>query len=260
MSLMMVGIMDKKLNFLHIYQSKNTKGQPKHIIVSRAIINAIEDGYWVDGEKLPTEKVLAGATSFSLGTVQRALASLVEDGYLRRKRGSGTFVTPLQRRLGEPWIYRTLSADGTRFIPMTSKVIDRFYPAPAAIPQPLRAERRGRREILCVERIITAEHYSFFSQYYVNTKRFPLFEEEPANNLDNENFVQLIQNSYKEKLGRVIHNVRPIQLSLIVSQSLSVPDGTCGTELKIMGIGANGNLIFINHLYLPVGGDCCIHF
>lgn len=56
------------------------------------IIKAIEAGELLPGEKLYSERALAEKYGVSRMTVQYAMRSLVNKGYLHRERGSGTYV------------------------------------------------------------------------------------------------------------------------------------------------------------------------
>jgi DNA-binding GntR family transcriptional regulator len=77
-------------NFFQLYQSKVADNPLKHEYLKAVMIAAIEDGHWRDGDKLPTEQVLAEITPFSLGTVQKAVGSLVSGGYSRSCRPTAT--------------------------------------------------------------------------------------------------------------------------------------------------------------------------
>ena len=55
-----------------------------------------------DCEVIPTEKELAESYGIGRNTVRRALANLVSEGLLRKVHGSGTFVVPLEERIGKP--------------------------------------------------------------------------------------------------------------------------------------------------------------
>jgi len=52
----------------------------------------IEEGEWKSGERIPAERKLADFYQLSIGTVKKAILNLVQEGYLRRFQGKGTFV------------------------------------------------------------------------------------------------------------------------------------------------------------------------
>ena len=53
----------------------------------------LRSGRWAPGSELPTEEALCRHYRVSRGTVRRAIADLVTDGYVERHRGRGTFVS-----------------------------------------------------------------------------------------------------------------------------------------------------------------------
>ena len=55
-------------------------------------IQKIQQGIWSDSHAIPSELDLAHEHAVAPGTVRKAIESLVSDGYLTRKQGSGTFV------------------------------------------------------------------------------------------------------------------------------------------------------------------------
>jgi GntR family transcriptional regulator len=57
-----------------------------------ALARRLRAGEWAPGEALPAELALAEEYGVSLGTIRRAIGSLVESGALERRQGSGTFV------------------------------------------------------------------------------------------------------------------------------------------------------------------------
>lgn len=54
---------------------------------------AIEDGVYAHEEQLPPERVLAARFGAARSTVRKALRRLEDEGFVRRRVGSGTFVT-----------------------------------------------------------------------------------------------------------------------------------------------------------------------
>jgi len=65
----------------------------KFQVLAESLRRRIADGEWEPGAKLPTEKDLSAASALSLTTVRRALDELAEQGLVRRRQGSGTFVS-----------------------------------------------------------------------------------------------------------------------------------------------------------------------
>lgn len=53
----------------------------------------LRSGRWTPGSELPTEEALCRHYRVSRGTMRRAIADLVTEGYVERHRGRGTFVS-----------------------------------------------------------------------------------------------------------------------------------------------------------------------
>lgn len=66
---------------------------PVYYKLQMELMDGIEGGKWGPGEALPPERKLAELYDVSIGTVNRALANLVNAGYLYRMQGKGTFVS-----------------------------------------------------------------------------------------------------------------------------------------------------------------------
>jgi GntR family transcriptional regulator len=61
--------------------------------VRARLIEGISAGRWKPGEAIPAEAALASAHKVAIGTVRKAVDSLVAEGALMRHQGKGTFVT-----------------------------------------------------------------------------------------------------------------------------------------------------------------------
>jgi len=73
-------------------RSKTKLIMKKYANIYHEIRNDIKDGKYQIGHQLPDGKALATRFSCSEMTVKRALDILVDEGFITRKRGSGTFV------------------------------------------------------------------------------------------------------------------------------------------------------------------------
>ena len=63
-----------------------------HYQIQEWVKQLIEDGEWKPGDKIPSENELCDKFEVSRMTIRQAINNLVEQGYLYRKRGIGTFV------------------------------------------------------------------------------------------------------------------------------------------------------------------------
>jgi GntR family transcriptional regulator, phosphonate transport system regulatory protein len=73
--------------------------------IAEALTDAIRDGHYAPGDKLPTEAQLATRFGVNRHTVRHALAAMAEGGLVHPRRGAGVFVAarptayPLGRRV-----------------------------------------------------------------------------------------------------------------------------------------------------------------
>ncbi|HZZ93382.1 MAG TPA: GntR family transcriptional regulator [Usitatibacter sp.] len=68
-------------------------GLPLYEEIRARLTEAIAAGHWGAGEPLPPERELASAFGVAIGTVRKAVDSLVAERALVRRQGKGTFVT-----------------------------------------------------------------------------------------------------------------------------------------------------------------------
>lgn len=74
-----------------------------HIPVREYILRRIRSGELSDGDPIDTEESLTHKFGISRRSVRTAIQGLVEEGYLRKLQGKGTFVTPSELRNGLNW-------------------------------------------------------------------------------------------------------------------------------------------------------------
>jgi len=66
---------------------------PRHLQVKTRILSLINRGTYLPGDRIPGETEIAEELGVSRMTVNKALLSLVGEGWLRREQGSGTYVS-----------------------------------------------------------------------------------------------------------------------------------------------------------------------
>jgi GntR family transcriptional regulator len=99
---------------------------PLYYQLLQIIKESIDTGELKPGEAIPTEKKLVEQYSISRATVRQAIMQLVNDGYLRREKSKGTFVTkpPETIRFMESlrWFSKEMSRKG---IPTYTKILEK---------------------------------------------------------------------------------------------------------------------------------------
>jgi GntR family transcriptional regulator of arabinose operon len=73
--------------------------QPLYSQIQDYVIQQIEKGHWSDNYQIPPEREIAEQFHVSRITAKNAMVGLVNEGYLYRHRGKGTFVSPDSRKL-----------------------------------------------------------------------------------------------------------------------------------------------------------------
>ncbi len=245
----------KNIDFFKKYMPRHQSKAPKYAILREAIINAIVDGYWSEGDQLPTEVDLVNITPYSLGTVQRAVQGLVADGFITRKQGSGSFVAPLRKRIGGPWIYRFLDPEGVEFLPMYTRLLSRTLSTvnDANITRWLIGSS-AREKVLVLDRIVViAGNTNIFSRFFVNPKRFPLLVEIPARELDGTNFAGLLHHTYKTPIRHIARTASPVKLPAEICEHIDLSPGTPGLLVEIAASASQTLPIFYQQLFIPPG-------
>ncbi len=126
-------------------------------VVRDELRNAIESGEFAPGSKLPNELSLAGRFAVSRATIREAVRGLVEEAYLRRVHGSGTYVLarpPLQNSLDVNFSYTHLIASSGRRAGERCLRLERI-PAPADVAA--RLVIVTGEEVVRLERVRTAD-------------------------------------------------------------------------------------------------------
>lgn len=96
---------------------------PKYTTVADAILRAVEIGRWKPGDQLPSESELAEKMRVSLGTVQRALKVLTDQGLVLRHHGRGTFVGTGRAPEENLRHFRFLKEGSRELLPVVSRVL-----------------------------------------------------------------------------------------------------------------------------------------
>ncbi|MGD9954403.1 MAG: GntR family transcriptional regulator [Burkholderiales bacterium] len=97
-------------------------GRPLYEEVRAHLTEGIAAGRWKAGEAIPSEALLAGHFGVAIGTLRKAVDSLVAQGALVRRQGKGTFVASHDGRRLMFHFFHIVGADGSRAYPQVRTV------------------------------------------------------------------------------------------------------------------------------------------
>ena len=224
-------------------------GIPKYLQLHDALAAAIAEGRWKPGAKVPTEDELTDATGLSLGTVQRSLRMLAEDGLIVRRHGAGTFVADEHAPMRAPFVHcGFLNDERDGFLPIYSTVLGR-----KSVTGEGEWSRyiRGPR-VVCIERLFSInDEFLIYTRLYIDGERLPSLASRRPAKLHGVNFKDLIRNEYRLPLTRFSENLRVAVFEPSICAAMRVKKGTAGAVLEIVAYDAGGTPIYFQDLFIP---------
>ncbi|XYP84762.1 GntR family transcriptional regulator [Bordetella bronchiseptica] len=229
----------------------NYSGIPKYRLVLNAIAEGIESGHWKPGERLPTEDDLVQMTSYSLGTVQRALRILVDQGLVVREHGLGTFVAQQQLRIQDPWHCRFLADDGVGFLPVYSTIISRDHASGEGEWQRYFDTAAGAQVILIERTINVGNEFEVFTRFYVDRNVFPSLWDTPMEKLNGLNFKKQITQELNVPVTKIDHFVAMEPFDPTVAGYTKTPPYAAGIALQVVACMGQERCIYYQKFFIP---------
>ena len=209
-------------------------------VVRDGLRRVVITGGYEPGSKLPNEDALAERFDVSRATIREAVRGLVEEGYLVRRQGSGTFVTArpmLRNSLDTNFSYTAyLESTGVRAGRRILGV--RVVPADESVAEQLRIDEGTR--VVELTRVRTADDRpAVFS-----------IDRMPADLVDVERDREALGGSIYALLASLGHPVRhgeaavePAAADGELAAMLAVPEGTLLQHLEQVDVDASGRRV-----------------
>ena len=222
---------------------------PRYRQLRDAVVATIDAGVWSAGDKLPTEAEFCAAVPFSLGTVQRALRELVDEGLVTRTQGSGTFVAASYGKIDEVAFCRFLADDGRSLLPIYSKVVSRSRAVGSGPWSPYFGAADGKPVRL--ERVLNvSDEFDVYNLFYFDAQRFPFLAACSLQTLAGANLKELLRNELHVPVMGIEERKAIAPFAKEVCKHLRVASGTVGGILD--GIGrARGEVVYYQQLFIP---------
>lgn len=238
-------------NFFEKFRKPSQPGLPKYGQLRETLVSAINAGHWKPGDKLPTEAELTRLTPFSLGTVQRALRALVDEGLVVRSQPSGTFVAEGRATLDAPLHLRFMrDEDATEILPIFQKVVSRERIALRGAWSRYLHQRDDN--IIRIDRRLSIDgEFNVYSRFYINADRFGGIIDKPLSALDRINLKQLLSRELNLPLTQVAQRVLMQKFSGEICRAVGIKRGTPGLLLESVASAGRGNYIYYLESFIP---------
>lgn len=238
-------------SFLYKFSKPVPDGLPKYAQLRETLLAAINAGHWKPGDKLPTEAELTKLTPYSLGTVQRALRALVEEGLVTRTQGSGTFVAEGRGPIDAPLHLRFLGETGEpKFLALFPKVLSRKRIADRGPWSEWLGQKSA--DIVRVDRKLSVNgEFVVFNRFYFNADTFPDIADKPLAALDGANLKQLLATSFRMPITRVEQRVSLVKFTPEACKATGVKPGTRAMLLESFASAGRGNPIYFLESFIP---------
>lgn len=225
-------------------------GMPKYIALRDAIVASVTTGNWPPGTRLPGEQELAGRVALSLGTIQRALRMVVEEGLIERRPGQGSFVVERDpSEMSSPLHCRFVDDSAGAYLPVFSKAVSRTK-ADALGPWSEHLGPSG--SFLRIDRVLDINHeFAVFSRFYVDSRRMPAFAELPLRKLSGQNFKEIIWRESHQPVSRLTQHLSNVKFDAEVAGATDRRQGTQGLLLEVRAFLSTGSPIYYQELYIP---------
>jgi GntR family transcriptional regulator len=223
-------------------------GVAKYLQLRNALARQISAGKWKPGSRLPPEEKLVSMSGLSLGTVQRALRLLVDDGLLIRKQGLGTFVASDSAPMNAPFHHCRFLDDEGGLLTIYSKVLARGK-ADSGGQWSAHLDGDG---IECIDRLFSIEkEFSIYVRLYFDPERLPFLSTLRLEELNGINLKVLLTRELHFPVTRFAENLSVRFFPDFICKALTVPRRTSGGVMEIVAYDTAGQVLYFQELYIP---------
>ena len=224
--------MKTKVADLHQELFASDAQKPKYGQIQDSILGNIKKGRWTPGDRVPPERKLAEIYDASVGTVRNALQSLVNQGYLSRRQGRGTFVKKSVEHTDSLRYFRFTDDFDTAVQPLSIKCLQK----PCRIVRPEVAALLGldaEARLFEVNRLFClGSDPLVYVTTYLPESLFGDFDTHSAEALEEKPLYLLVENSYSMPTLALKERFCAVSADARVAEMLALEPGT--PVMKIM--------------------------
>lgn len=199
---------------------------PAYFKLQRQLQDEIESGRLAPEERVPPERRLAELHKVSVGTVTKAILNLVNQGYLYRVQGSGTFVAGTTLRRESLRYYRSLREFGDEEADLKITLLE-LKSLEGIDPINRRLKIESSQGLYQLRRLLVSEGKPVvYSISYLPQKLFPGLEKFPSSCFEKIPLYSFVEESYGQPtiFNRELLSVLSAESN--VATTLAIQEGT----------------------------------
>ena len=223
-------------------------GQPKYKQLANHISKMIEEGHWKPGDQLPSEADMVKAVPASLGTIQKALNKLADQGAIVREHYKGTYVNGPRSLLG-PWHLRFIDDKSKMLLPIRQEVlgIEKVLGE-----EPWHSFLGNSSYFINVKRLIDVNgEFNALSHFFVSGDSFGNLLKMPVTALDGMYIREILRTRFGTPNLRLVEEVKCEPLTDEACKILQLSHGAIGMIFHIRSYGYRDHPVSYHLVYVP---------
>lgn len=236
---------------------------PKYVRLADAVLDVIQSGEYRPGSKIPGERDLSAVLPLSLGTIQKAMNDLVDQGVLVRRAGKGTFVFGAGDKVNDVKVekrdlihFRFREASGKPLLPVYLHVdsIEEIARTKSGPAKPWENFLEGGGSFVRIDRMLTVDKlFKGYCRFYLPFEHYGSLLERSHEELSGVTLREYLNKIYNMPTLRFEHEILTDQLPAKVCRKLGLPSGSYGTVWHIYGRTYRNAPGTYQLVYLPPG-------
>ena len=223
---------------------------PKHARLRQAVIDAVETGELVLGSKLAGERELSVALGLSLGTTQKALGRLMDEGFLVRRQGHGTFVGSARQPIAGSWHFRFYPPDSGREMAVFASVLERgLITDEGAWSEVLGPDPKGY--VMLHRSLDIGGKFTCTSRIYLPASRFGRLLRMATKRLTDTNLKALLAREFSAPTLQSDGMANMLPIDADDARIMGVVPGTLGLQVRITTRGFGRQPISFQRMCVP---------
>jgi len=232
------------------FQAAAATAMPKHARLRTAIVDAVEAGELPAGSRITGERELSLMLGLSLGTTQKALGRLMDEGFLVRRQGHGTFVGSTRQPIAGSWHFRFCPTDGGRELPVFATMLERRLEAQAG-PWSVVLGPDPKGYVMLRRSLDIGGKFTCVSQIYLPASRFGRLLRMAARRLSDTNLKAVLEQDFAAPTLQSDGLANMMAIEAAEARVMGVPPGTMGLQVHITARSFGRQVISFQRMLVP---------